>query len=108
MSRSTIIRFYVDHYETDLFKPYYLQSGPHKVGVLDNFLIGIVKFGRLIPLMDRRPDQNYNYGRVKIYIDGNIANLTVPIYKDDALIVNDMFHKPFGPANIRLAERIQM
>lgn len=102
--RSDPILFYIDHFENDLHKPEFLPSGIYELAVLDNFIIGKMKFVRLFPFMARRTDMNYNYGRVKVRINGKIANVTEEIPRND--LMNNLFHKKCGPENIHQAERI--
>lgn len=56
----------------------------------------------MFPLTARRVDLNNNYGRVKIRIDGNDADVTAPISSDDPL--NRLLFEKFKSKNIRMAE----
>lgn len=67
------------------------------------YIIGIIIpaipiFGTLYPLLGRREDLHNQLERVKIRIDGSIANVTEPIYEWDRL--NDLFGQKFGSEHI--------
>lgn len=63
------------------------------------YIIGVIVFGEFCPLMIPKPDRplDYNemsarnYDKVKVRVNGTIANVTVPISNEDPL--NDRFGK---------------
>lgn len=82
-----------------------LSPGFHEVETDENhkYVIGLLLYGKLYPLVASRADLNNNYGRVKLLINGNNANVIVPILKEDHL--NSRFYKKTGPNKyIRAAE----
>lgn len=58
--------------------------------------------GRLCPLMNPVPNLDNVYERVKVRIDGDIANVTVPITPQDP--INRRFFVFLGEHRIRFAE----
>lgn len=78
------------------------------MGIVDNYIIGVIKFNYLCPLIIRRRVMRYNYGRVKLRIeaqtDGEIASVIEPILKNDPM--NDRFFTGPGPDYIRWAVRV--
>lgn len=67
------------------------------------YVIGFIESGPhgdiLCPFMAARRDLNYEYGKIKIHIDGKYANVFEPIFKTDPL--NDLFYKKFPAERIR-------
>ncbi|XP_033231417.1 uncharacterized protein LOC117182352 [Belonocnema kinseyi] len=79
-----------------------LRAGFHDVGIENGFIIGVIMYDKqLLPLVAHTADLDNDYGRVKVRIDGNNANFTVPILENDPL--NDLFRKKFGRKNVRTA-----
>lgn len=69
-------------------------------------MIGIILGGYLRAFLGRRTDPETDFGRVKLRIDGNNANETIPILKKDS--VNNLFGKTkFATEYIRSAKIIQ-
>lgn len=99
------IRLNVNYIESmNLGVTYRLRAGFHTVGTDDKYeyIIGVILHGDLYPILARRADQRNTFNRVKVRIDGDIANVTVPILSQDPLSIR--FFKPFGSQNIASAE----
>lgn len=98
----------VSYYE-NLFHPNmisHVPSGFCEVGTDESYqyIIGLIMSDRLCPfvdIVDPIADPNNGAGRVKIRIDGDYANVTVPIRNNDPL--NNLFRKRFGPKYVQIA-----
>lgn len=100
-----ILLYNVEHFENFAHQFIPLNRRHHKVGIVDNFIIGNIICGYLLPLVAPRADLSYELGRVKVQIHGNIANITEPLLTGDP-INNNFFHK-FEEHNIRDAELVE-
>lgn len=100
------IRVNVQRYESVIYpgQPFRLAPGFHDVAVdkAQKYIIGVMMLELLCPFMARRADLHYHFGRVKILINGNYANVTMPILKKDPL--NSLFGRKFRTGYLRLAE----
>ncbi|XP_033220760.1 uncharacterized protein LOC117175216 [Belonocnema kinseyi] len=110
----TPIRLYIFNFGSihNPDRAFHLRRGFHSVVIDEDyqFIIGIIIYGDfcplLIPKLDRPPDYNQmdvrNYLKVKVRVNGNIANVTVPISDEDPL--NERFGKPVRSKYIIRAE----
>lgn len=83
---------------------YHLPADFYHVGTDANgeYIIGVIFNGRLYPLIALIGNLGNTFGRVKVFINGNNANVIVPILENDPL--NSLFRMRFGPRNIRSAQ----
>lgn len=101
---SPIELYNVHHFSENLDQdlPVNIPAGFYKVGAENYYVIGVILLDRLYPFMAPRTDLNNHYGRVKIRINNDTANETVPISNQDSL--NRRFFNEFERKNIRFAE----
>lgn len=89
------IQLNVYHYESFLYRrrTFLLGEGFYNA-VTDKhheYIIGIIAFGEFCPLMVPRANLANSYERVKVRIEGKVANATVPISNEDP--INRQFFK---------------
>lgn len=100
------------HYESFEFKNHNIQilSGFWRVGIeveMDHeYVIGFIESGRhgqiLCPFVAPTPNHNNTNGRIKIRLDGDHANVFVPILENDP--VNDLFFKERNTGRISVVQ----
>lgn len=95
----------VDRYEASPNQFEELFNRFHEVGIVDNCVVGKIITGKLFPLIDFRADLDFKLGRVKLQLNDNIANETVPILRDDP--INNQFFVSVWRGNIRHAQYCQ-
>lgn len=101
------IRFHVVDYESYAYIIWPIQEGFHKVGIMDNCIIGIIIEGILFPFVAPGVGLHHVHERIKVHIHGDIANEIEPLLDNDP--INDRFFNKGGPGpgvHIRWAKRV--